>query len=151
MSNTWADEKWSFRDHFDYAAAKARRVASALARLLPNLRGPREHTRKLYLAVVHSVLMYGAPVWYEALGRGRAVAPFAAVQRLMAARVVREYHTVALEAVRALARVPPADLLARQQAERFLRFREYRNTGMEITLEREELVNQEVGRALVRR
>ncbi|XP_020296619.1 uncharacterized protein LOC109861396 [Pseudomyrmex gracilis] len=65
------DGKWSFKDHFDYAAAKARKVAAALAHLLPNLGGPREHVRKLYLAVVHSVLMYGAPVWYEALGRGR--------------------------------------------------------------------------------
>lgn len=104
------------------AAAEARKIATALTRLLPNVRDPRESTRRLYLAVVHSILMYGAPMWYEALSRGRAAVPFAAVQRLMTTRVIWAYKTVALEAVRVLARVPPADLLARQQAERFLWF-----------------------------
>ncbi|XP_020298777.1 uncharacterized protein LOC109863012 [Pseudomyrmex gracilis] len=69
----------------------------------------------------------------------------------MASRVVRAYKTAALEAVRVLARVPPANLLARQQIDRFLRFREYRNEGVDITSNRTLLVNQQVERALVRR
>lgn len=56
------DDKSTFKEHFKYTAQKTMKVASALARLLPNVGGPNEHTRRLYSAVVHSIMMYGAPI-----------------------------------------------------------------------------------------
>ncbi|XP_020298425.1 uncharacterized protein LOC109862716 [Pseudomyrmex gracilis] len=111
-------------------------MAAALGRLLPNFGGPCEHVRKLYSAVVHSVLMYGAPVWHDELG-DRAAAPFVGVQRMVASRTVRAYQTVAVEAVRVLARVPPAELIAKQQAEVFRRFRELRAQGTVVPFMRD--------------
>lgn len=56
------DSRWSFRDHFSYVEEKVFKVTRALGRLMPNLRGPDENKRQLYANVVHSVILYGAPV-----------------------------------------------------------------------------------------
>lgn len=61
------DSRLYFGDHFSYVAAKASKVARALGRLMPNLRGPSENKRRLYANVVISALMYGSPVWQDAL------------------------------------------------------------------------------------
>lgn len=66
------DSKWTFEKHFEYAANKARRVAAALSDLRPTFRRHREHIRHLYSAVVHLVMMYGAPVWNNELIRKNA-------------------------------------------------------------------------------
>ncbi|XP_020298993.1 uncharacterized protein LOC109863187 [Pseudomyrmex gracilis] len=113
------DDRWKFRAHFDYVARKTHKVTWALSRLLPNLGGPRQSVRKLYANVVHSVVMYGAPVWHREVGMGRTAAPIASVQRLVGGRVARAYRTAALESVRLLARIPPVDLLAGAYAEAY--------------------------------
>lgn len=56
------DNNWSFKNHFLYVEEKASKVVRALWKIMPNLRGPGETKRKLYSHVVHSVLLYGAPV-----------------------------------------------------------------------------------------
>lgn len=61
------DEKLSFRQHLVYVEGKAIRVAKALSRLMPNLRGAGERKRKLYAGVVMAVVLYAAPVWSGAL------------------------------------------------------------------------------------
>lgn len=61
------DSRWTFRCHIDYVADKASKVARAVGRLMPNLRGPQESKRKLYATVVLSVILYGAPPWSEAV------------------------------------------------------------------------------------
>lgn len=58
----WLDSRWSFVLHFGKIIPKVDRMAAVLARLLPNLRGPSTRVRRLYAAVVHSVLLYGAPI-----------------------------------------------------------------------------------------
>ncbi|XP_020294834.1 uncharacterized protein LOC109860267 [Pseudomyrmex gracilis] len=60
----WVDDQWRFCEHFRRTAEKATRMANALAGLMPNLRGPSTRVR-LYIMVVHSVLLYGAPVWHR--------------------------------------------------------------------------------------
>lgn len=56
------DGSWSFCGHFERLAPRALRVANNLGRLLPNLGGLDAHVRRLYAGVVHSVLLYGAPI-----------------------------------------------------------------------------------------
>ncbi|KMQ85046.1 reverse transcriptase [Lasius niger] len=60
------DRSWSFREHFRRMATREEASAS-LGRLMPNLCGPHERKRRLYSMVVHSMMLYGAPVWAEAL------------------------------------------------------------------------------------
>lgn len=46
-------------------AAGARKAASALGRLMPNVGGPTQSKRRLLMSVVHIRLLYSASVWAE--------------------------------------------------------------------------------------
>lgn len=128
------DSRLDFGEHFRYVAAKASRVASALGRLMPNLRGPSEVKRILYANVIMSVITYGAPVWWEAMSpvtasARRRQAPLLRVQRFAALRVISAYRTVSLEASLLLARMPPLYLLVAYYYRTYLRIRELRNSN----------------------
>ena len=73
------DRRLSFGEHLQIATAKAIQCGANLTRLMPNISGPREAKRRLVASVVHSKLLYAAPVWANAL------------QNLHAHRVIR--HT----------------------------------------------------------
>ena len=58
------DRRLSFGEHLKIAAAKAIQCGANLARLMPNIGGPREANRRLVASMVHSKLLYAAgPVW----------------------------------------------------------------------------------------
>lgn len=63
------DGRWKFLRHFQQLAPRVDGMAAGLSRLLPNLRGPSATVKRLYTAVVHSMLMYGALVWAEELAK----------------------------------------------------------------------------------
>ncbi|XP_029675608.1 uncharacterized protein LOC115243072 [Formica exsecta] len=65
------DAWWTFNEHFRYVVEKTSRVARALNRLMPNLRGPDERRRRLYANVLLSVMLYGAPVWGNELNSSK--------------------------------------------------------------------------------
>ena len=57
------DARLSFKPHVEYAAVKTAKVATALARLMPNIAGQRQPRRKLLASVVTSILTYGIAIW----------------------------------------------------------------------------------------
>jgi hypothetical protein len=59
------DSKWSFYMHFENICTKVDKVIGLLAGITPNTKGPEIKIRKLYISVVNSILLYGAPVWHE--------------------------------------------------------------------------------------
>jgi len=62
------------------------KVAAALARLLPNLGGPDGRVRRMYMATINSVALYGAPVWAADLAvRRQAKDKLRRIQRCLAA------------------------------------------------------------------
>ena len=61
------DRRLSFGEHLKIAAAKAIQCGANLARLMPNIGGLREAKRRVVESVVHSKLLYAAPVWANAL------------------------------------------------------------------------------------
>ncbi|KAL0818004.1 hypothetical protein ABMA28_008546 [Loxostege sticticalis] len=103
------DGRWSFGAHFHKLAPKLLKTAGALSRLMPNLGGPAASCRRLYLGVVRSMALYGAPVWYGALSGDNALV-LRRAQRVLAVRVIRGYRTVSAEAALALAGSMPWDL-----------------------------------------
>lgn len=105
------DSRWNFRDHIARLAPRLTRAAGALRRLLPNLGGPNAGTRRLYLGVVRSMALYGAPLWAEAL-TVKSVAQLRKPQRAMAIGVIRGYRTISFEAACLMAGCPPWDLEA---------------------------------------
>ncbi|XP_045535743.1 uncharacterized protein LOC106719018 [Papilio machaon] len=100
------DGRWSFEGHFRTLGPKLLRTAAALGSLLPNIGGPRAACRRLFLGVVSSMALYGAPVWSGALSK-RTVDILHRPQRSLAIRVIRGYRTISFEAACALAGSPP--------------------------------------------
>ncbi|XP_041972340.1 uncharacterized protein LOC121728266 [Aricia agestis] len=122
------DSRWSFREHFRRLSEKVKRSAGALASLLPNLGGPSLVCRRLYMGVVRSMTMYGAPIWAESLLPENRLA-LGRLQRVMATRAVRGYRTISRDAACLLAGSVPWDLDALTLADVYWRGAEVRAGG----------------------
>ena len=122
------DSRWDFYEHFIRLAPRLTAAAAALKRLLPNIGGPEENCRRLYLGVVRSMALYGAPVWAETL-TAQIIALLRRSQRVMAVGVIRGYRTISYEAACALAGSPPWDLEAGAQASLYTWRAELRHRG----------------------
>ncbi|XP_060810831.1 uncharacterized protein LOC132904440 [Amyelois transitella] len=109
---------WNFGAHFAELAPRVTTAAGALTRLMPNLGGPEASCRRLYMGVVRSIALYGAPVWADALSR-QNLASLRRPQRLMATRAARGYRTISFEAASVLAGSIPWDLEAKTLASLF--------------------------------
>lgn len=88
-----------------------------------------------YLAIVQSVLLYGAPTWADDLmADRRLMALVRSAQRILALRIARAYRTVAQTAAAVLVGVPPLELLAASRAKVYRQTRELRQRRVVITL-----------------
>ncbi|XP_020296398.1 uncharacterized protein LOC109861253 [Pseudomyrmex gracilis] len=120
----YLDPKWRFKEHFARLAPRVRKVAKSLTRLLPNLGGPREKVRCLFVNVVHAVSLYGSPLWAEVAAGAGARSKFGLLrvaQRVVAFRVIRGFHTVATETAGVLVGIPPLALFAQMYSARYSR------------------------------
>jgi len=128
------DSRLTFNKHFEYVGEKAGKVTRALCRLMPNLRGPAECKRKLYASVVSSIVLYGAPIWSDALSvsTNRKRRLFR-IQRLMASRVCAAYRTISFDAVTLIARLPPFDIAAEERKNVYYRMRDARDLNQLTT------------------
>ncbi|XP_039301770.1 uncharacterized protein LOC120356929 [Solenopsis invicta] len=89
------DSRWGFQPHFEWLATKLSSAITGFRRIMPNLGGPCERVRRLYMGVVRSIAMYGASIWCQALvASARNIQLLRREQRRMAIRVVRAYRTV---------------------------------------------------------
>lgn len=61
----YLDQKLNFYIYTTHATAKAGKVASNLARILPNISEAKPRKRRLLAGVVYSILLYGIPIWSE--------------------------------------------------------------------------------------
>lgn len=124
------DWRVTFKSHLEMVANKAGGVMRALGKLMPNMRGPGEHKRRLYMLTTLSVVLYASPVWAESYGlRAAYRGPLATLQRLLALRVVRGYRTISFVAATLLARIPPLLLLVDKRRRVYERVREARDCG----------------------
>lgn len=88
----------TFGPHIRETAKKADRKTSALAKLLPNVQGPRAEKR----AVVHNILLYAASIWKEVMRIAKYKGMFIWAQRQALLRVASAYRTVSSEAVQVI-------------------------------------------------
>lgn len=88
-------------------------VATTLARLMPNVGGPRQKRRKLLSSVTTSVLTYGIPIWADALKIQEYRRKVAAAYRVGALRVA--FRTVSEDAINVIAGVLPIEVLAEER------------------------------------
>ena len=118
------DARLHFDEHLRVACEKASRMASALARIMPNVGGPSQSSRRLFSGAVNSMLLYAAPIWAHALGVQSYARGVKSVYRRSALRVARAFRTVSHDAVCVIADMPPIDLLAQERARLYRRKRE---------------------------
>jgi len=112
----YLDTRLSFVDHARTVSAGAKRAATALGRLMPNVRGPSQSKRQLLMSVVNSRLLYGAQAWSDTIQEARRPKEvLMQAQRTAALRIARCYRSVSDMAAMLLARVPPAPLLAAER------------------------------------
>jgi len=115
------DSRLHFYQHGEYAAARSAEACRQLIQILPNLRGPRQRTRKLLATVVTSRLLYGAPFWFPSI-TAEATKKMETVYRRVMLRVACCYRTVSHDAAAVVSGMPPLKLLAEE------RLKTYRGT-----------------------
>lgn len=111
----WLDTKLVFAEHVNKATEKAERTISALGSIMPNIGGPRASKRRILASVIHSQLLYGAPVWHSVTGNKKLVLKLTRIQRLVAIRVCSAYRTTSAEAVGVISGIPPIELLIEER------------------------------------
>lgn len=115
----WLDSKLKYDTHIDNVIKKAEKSLSALTSLMPNVGGPRSSKRKVLASVIHSQLLYAAPVWYNALNRKCIKRKFTSIQRGILIRVISSYRTISAEAAGVISGVPPLDLMAQERQQKY--------------------------------
>ncbi|XP_027850505.1 uncharacterized protein LOC114129856 [Aphis gossypii] len=82
---------------------------------MPNISAATSRKRRLLGNVVHSLLLFGAPIWADRMS-AKGTAEMAKVQRKTVLRVASAYCTVvSTNAALVVASMPPIDLLAKER------------------------------------
>ena len=113
------NRRLSLGEHLRIVAAKAIQCGAYLARLMPNIGGPREAKRRLVASVVHLKLLHAAPVWANALQNHAIQKRLFSVQRSAAWRIVSAYRAVSTSAVLVLVSVLTIGLLVEERQKTF--------------------------------
>ena len=111
------DQGLRYTEHVLITSENAAATAASLARLMPNIGGPREYKRRLLDSVVHAKMLYGAEVWASAIERETIRRRLASVQRRSVMRVTSAFRTISEGAALVLASRPPIDLMIRERRE----------------------------------
>ena len=98
---------------------RPRQCGANLARLMSNIGGPREEKRRLVERVVHSKLLYAAPVWVSVLDNHAIQKSLSSTKRCAVMGSISAYRTVSTSAVLVLASVRSIDLLAKERQARY--------------------------------
>ena len=138
------DHRLSFGEHLKITAAKAIECGVNLARLMPNIGGPREAKMRLVASVVHSKLLYAAPVWANALQNHDIQRRLFSAQRLDALRIVSAYRTVSTSAS-----VPLVDLFSEERQETFQLRKELTCAALQEIARAKEAIRKDGRRRLV--
>ena len=64
------DNRLTFREHLTYMGGNCTLTSCVLARVMPNLGGPKQERRWLLIMVVTLIAIYAAPIWAGAIVRG---------------------------------------------------------------------------------
>jgi len=112
------DPRLHFREHAELAAKRASDTCRQLTQILPNLRGPRQRTRKVLATVVTSQMLYGAPFWFPSI-TAEALHKIEVLYRRVMLRVACCYRTVSHEAVAVVSNMLPLALLAEERLEMY--------------------------------
>ena len=88
------DNRLSFRPHIHKMMKKGIHTGANLSLIMPNVGGPKEKKQRLLASVVHSRMLYAAPIWSDALEKKYTGDMLTKAQRYVALRIISGYRTV---------------------------------------------------------
>lgn len=109
-----------FKAHIRNVCVKAIKVAGALARISPNIRGGSYVSRLLHYRTTEAVVLYAAPIWASELCIQINENELKRAQRAALSRVARAYRTVSHDALCVLTGVPPLHITASERKKSFM-------------------------------
>jgi hypothetical protein len=102
------DDKFKFSEYISYAAEKCIKLIHSLSKSAKVSWGLKHQALKtIYKGATLPLLLYGAPVWIEAMKYGYNRQKYITVQRLMNIRMAKAYRTTLSEALCILTRMTP--------------------------------------------
>lgn len=125
----YIDDKLIYNEHTNKAIEKAEKSYAALARLMPNISGPSQTKRIILSHVVHSILLYGAPIWHRATDIKTYCKKLQGIQRKIMIKISNAYRTISREAANVIGGIIPINLMVKERVRIHLR----KKTGEEIT------------------
>lgn len=110
------NNRGTFGQHIVNATARAESKLASLIRVMPNVGGPSSAKRAVLCGAVHSILLYGAPIWKDELSVQKHKNLLIRSQRNILLRVASAYRTVSANALQVITGVLPVDLMVRERA-----------------------------------
>lgn len=109
------DERGSFGPHVINACSKAEEKVAKLNKIMPNIGGPSSCKRAVLSGAIHSIVLYGAPIWQQAISRKKYREVMERTQRKLLLRVACAYRTVSLAALQVITGITPIDLMVQER------------------------------------
>ena len=122
------DNKPTFEEHFASLEPRVEGMANLLGRLLPNIKGPEEKTRRLYAGITKSMALYGALIWAKGVTSGKNNSK-RRIQMKTTIRIVRAYRNVSYRTVTTHAGMIPLDLQVKAKTEVYNKVQQRRREG----------------------
>lgn len=110
----------NMKQHVTQTAKKSEEKLMTLSRLMPNLKGPKASKRRVLASVVHSVMLYAAPIWGEEMRHKKYRSMLTGVQRRVAIRVGSAYRTISAEAVQVITGIVPLALMVEEREKMYM-------------------------------
>jgi len=117
------DSKFKFSEHISYAAERSSKLIHSLSKSAKLTWGlHHEALQTIYKGAILSLLLYGAPVWAEAMRFEYNRLKYIRVQRLMNIKTAKAFRTTSSEALCILAGTTPIIIRTEEAAKQhFLR------------------------------
>jgi tetrahydromethanopterin S-methyltransferase subunit F len=89
------DSKFNFNAHIDHTVGKLIALINMLARTAKLQWGLGHKALKaIYEGAVVPILMYGAPIWVEAIRKNKNLIKYKRIQRLINIKIAKTYWTI---------------------------------------------------------
>lgn len=94
---------------------KAEKRVAMLERVMPNMGGPSSAQRTVLCGVVHSIILYGAPIWHEVINKRTQRETIEKPHRRTLLRIISAFRTAPTLGLLVIAGLLPIDLLIRER------------------------------------
>ena len=117
----YLESRFNFNTHIDHTLAKLITLINMLARTA-KLRWDLEHKalKTIYKGAVVPILMYGAPIWVEAMWKNRNLTKYTRIQRLINITIAKAYQTISYDASCVIAGLRPIQITVDQKLRTYM-------------------------------